>query len=72
MQELTCNRRAYEISGLLDIPGVRWLEIHYAITGSRKCRILLIISISALWRHLRVQASGLFALAMFLSKGLIL
>ena len=28
MQELTCNRRAYEISGLLDIPGVAWLEIH--------------------------------------------
>jgi hypothetical protein len=72
MQELTCNRRAYEISGLLDIPGMAWLEIHYAITGSRKCRILLIISISALWRHLRVQASGLFAIAMFLSKGLTL
>ena len=28
MQELACNRRAYEISDLLDIPGAAWLEIH--------------------------------------------
>ena len=32
MQELTCNRRAYEISGLLDIPGVAWLEISLIVS----------------------------------------
>jgi hypothetical protein len=32
MQELTGNRRAYEISGLLDIPGVAWLEISLIVS----------------------------------------
>jgi hypothetical protein len=32
MKELTCNRRAYEISGLLDIPGVAWLEISLIVS----------------------------------------